>query len=1064
MIGSKKNTMFNNRLFRINMKKILHALLPVLTVFSAILAHGQDKMVTGRVTDESGSLPGANIVIEGTTTGTVTDLNGQFSIQASPSDVLVFSYVGYVTVTVPVGEQQVIDVIMREDQAMLEELVVVGYGSLPKSDLTGAVSSVKVPDNLARESVSVEKLLAGRAAGVTVVSNSGNPGEANSVRIRGSNSLRGNNEPLYVIDGVVVTTAGEGDNSATSDANESQQSINGLAGINPADIESMEILKDASATAIYGSRGANGVVLITTKQGSKGKSKTEGFVSGGISYVSKKLPVLSGADYARYRNETGLMNGESPSYHIVGDQVYGITYVNNSPVINEEPYLQVNWQDEIYQPGLSFNAGASASGGGDNGNYYVSTNFNNVGGIVENSKIRSGNFRINVSQDVSDDFSVDARISLYTSRNDFAQSGSRAGSNRSFIRNLITYNPLVGDDVEDFQNDLELSNPYSWINDFEDVTKDFRGQASLKLTYNLPVRGLKFQVRGAADLFNRERRRWYGLTTFAGDQYNGRLTMSTMNRLGYVIDNLLLYNRTFKKKHKVNATVGYVYDHRFREDISYEVVDFVTYEFTIDGPEYGQVSTVPLTTFPRTEMMNSFLGRVNYSFKSKYSLTATLRADGSSKFAKENKYSYFPSFALGWRLSEEEILRNSRTVSNLKLRAGWGLTGNQAINPYQTYGNYGVAYYANPDNTTGIAFAPINISNPDLKWETTMQVNLGLDFGFLRDRIYGAVDLYYKETNDLLQEIALPTSTGYASMLINRGSVSNQGVDLNLTGVVVSTKDAFLSITGNWSLNRNKILKLGIPDSPVYLEGDYQMESYYLGDNISTGQYFKCPANVFMVGQPIGLFFGWQTDGIYQEGDTDILEGFQPGDVKIVDLDGDGEITVADRTILGDPNPDFTYGLNVDFSYKRFSFNMLFYGVYGNDIANGAALRYYYANGDGQNIFPAAYHEAWRPDSPSDEYARIGFSEEKFAAITDRIIEKGSYFRLNNLLIGYEIPLEKMKKFQVYASVQNLFTITGYSGYEPNITSFLNNGNIQGVDWNEFPNARTYMVGLNVSF
>ncbi len=1038
-------------------------LFPVMVFF--ITMNAQEITVTGKVSDQSGILPGANVYIEGSSVGTVTDNNGRYSISASPGDILVFSYLGYVTYKEKVGKKKTLNITLREDQAMLDEVVVVGYGTMQKSDLTGSISNVKVSDQVARESISVEQLLTGRASGVTVISNNGNPGEANSVRIRGSNSLSGNNEPLYVIDGVVVTTSGEDVISGTSDGNESQQALNGLAGINPSDIESMEILKDASATAIYGSRGSNGVVLITTKQGKQGKMNVEGFFIGGVSYVLKTLPVLSGTDYAQYRNETALMNGQNPNYFIQGDQVYGLSYVNGSPVINDQPYLQVNWQDETYQPGLSFNTGASVSGGGEKGNYYVSATFNDVDGIVDNSNIQSVNLRVNVSQKVSKDFNVDTRVSLYTSKNNFAQSGSRAGSSRSFVRSLVTFNPLVGDDVEDFQNDLELSNPYSWINDFQDVTTDMRLQASLKLTYNLPVKGLKIQVRGGTDVFNRERRRWYGLTTFAGRQYNGRLTIAALDRRGYVIDNLLIYNRTFKKKHKINATAGYVYDHRFREDMAYEVVDFVTTEFTIDGPEYGQVSTVPFTTYPQTEQMNSFLGRVNYSYKSKFNLTATFRADGSSKFSDENKYGYFPSFAAGWRLSEERFMSNARVISNLKLRAGWGLTGNQAIKPYQTFANYGVGYYANPDNTTGITFSPINIPNENLTWETTMQTNIGLDFGFFKDRLHGAVDVYYKETYDLLQKIALPPSTGYVDMQVNRGTVSNKGIDLSIIGIPVSSNNVFLSVGGNFSINRNEILELGIPNSPVYIEGEQKMESFYLGNNISTGQYFKCPANIFMVGQPIGMFFGWKTDGIYQADDTDILDGFQPGDVRIIDLDGDGEITVDDRTILGDPNPDFTYGLTVDFSFKRLTVTALFYGVYGNEIANGAALRYYYANGDGQNLFPATYHEAWRPDRPSDQYARIGFSEEKFAAITDRIIEDGSYFRLNNLTIGYDIPLEKrIRKFHIYASVQNLFTITNYSGYEPNITSFLYDGNIQGVDWNSYPNTRTYMLGINISF
>ena len=1048
------------------MKNHLRLFVLLLTCTFTTLVYGQEGVVTGKVSDDTGPLPGANVVILGTTTGTTTDVNGMYSIKASPADTLVFSYIGYLTYKELVGNKKVINVTLHTDLATLDEVVVVGYGTMKKSDITGATSTVKVSDNIARESGTVDKLLMGRAAGVTVVSNSGNPGEATSVRIRGTNSLRANNEPLYVIDGVVVTTAGEDVQSGTADGNESQQPLSGLAGINPADIESMEVLKDASATAIYGSRGSNGVILITTKEGKKGKMNVDAFLITGVSTVSKKLDVLNGADYAQYRNEVSFMNGENPSYYVKDNEVYPLTYDNNgAPVIGDTPFKQVNWQDEIYKPGMLYNAGASFSGGTNKGKYYVSTTFNQVGGIVENSKVQSGNLRVNLSQNITKNFKVDTRISLYSAKNRFAQSGSKAGSNRSLIKSLISFNPLIGDDVEDLQNDLEISNPYSWINDFEDVTNDFRTQAVLALTYKLPVKGLKIQVRGSSDILSRERKRWYGITTFPGKQNNGRLTMSGLKKYGYVLDNLLLYNRTFKKDHSVNATLGYVFDGQQREDRVYEVVDFVTYEFTIDGPQYGQLATVPLKTLPSTANMNSFLGRMNYAYKNRYILTATFRADGSSKFAEGNKYGYFPSFSLAWRLNEEKFMSNAQKVSNLKLRAGWGLTGNQAISPYQTYANYAVGYYSNPDNSTGVIFYPINIPNPNLKWETTSQFNAGLDYGFFRDRIYGTLDFYYKETYDLLQKIALPTSTGYGNMLINRGSISNKGVDLSLTGIAIASNDVYLSLGTIFSLNRNKILELGIPESPVYIDGEERMESFYLGDNISTGQYLKCPANIFMVGQPIGMFFGWETDGIYQEGDTDILEGAQPGDVRIVDQDGDGEITTKDRTILGNPNPDFTYSFNIDFSYKRFSISVLTYGVYGNEIANGAGIRYYYAAGDAQNIFPAAYHEAWRPDRPSDQYARIGYSEEKFSAMTDRIIEDGSYFRLTNLTIGYDIPGGKnLKKFHIYASAQNLFTITGYTGYEPNITSFSNNGNIQGVDWNAFPNAKTYMIGLNINF
>ena len=1049
------------------MKKtlLLFSLVLVMTL-SAMDAIAQ-KVVSGTVTGESGPLPGATVLIKGTQKGTITDVDGKFSIAASSSDTLLIRYVGYKRQFIPVGDKTTINVQLKLKNEMLDEVVVVGYGSMKKSDLTGATSTVTVDNNVAKTYNSIDNMIMGRSSGVTVVSNSGNPGEAASVRIRGANSLRGNNEPLYVVDGVIISSAGEDVAMGSADGNESQQAINGLAGINPSDIESIEILKDASATAIYGSRGSNGVILITTKQGKKGKAKIDAYAIFGVSTVNKMLDVLPGYGYAAYRNEVATNNGLDPNYYIDGNnEVYPLRYDNNgNPVPGDTAYKQINWQEDVYQPGLTYNVGASTSGGGKNGNYYLSATFNHVGGIVENSLSQSGNLLLNTHQKISKRFSIDTRVSLYSAENNFAQSGSKAGSNRSFIKSLVTFNPLIGDDVEDYQNDLELSNPYSWINDFEDVTKDFRTIGSLKLTYDIPVKGLKFQIRANADVLSRERRRWYGITTYPGQQYNGRLTITGMDRVGYTVDNLLMYNRTFKKKHSVNATAGYIYDDKRRTDNIYEVTDFVTYEFTIDGPQYGQVATVPFSTYPARERMNSFIGRVNYTYNRKYSLTATFRADGSSKFRPGNQYSYFPSFSLAWRISDEEFMSGFEKLSNLKLRAGWGLTGNQAINPYQTYANYGVGYYANPDNSTSVVFHPNIIPNPDLKWETTSQYNIGLDYGFFNGRLYGAIDGYYKETYDLLQQVALPTSTGYKSMLINRGSVSNKGVDISLTGVAISKKDLELSIGGIFSLNRSEILELGIPPSPVYVDGELTEGSYYLGDNVSTGQYFKCPANIFLVGQPIGMFYGWETDGIYQTGDKDILAGSQPGDVRIVDQNGDGKITIDDRVIIGDPNPDFTYGFHLDFKYKRFSVIIQTYGVYGNDIANGFSLRYQYANGDAQNINPDAYYDAWRPGSPSDTRPRIGYSEEKFAAITDRNIEDGSYFRLSNLTIGYDIPAGKsFNKIHIYFTGSNLLTFTKYSGYEPNVTSFQYNGNIQGVDWNSFPNVRTYMLGLNLTF
>lgn len=1038
----------------------------VLILFTFFVSAGYAQhIVKGVVRDEAGPLPGANVVIQGTTKGTVTDIDGKYSIEAYAKDTLVFSYMGYDDYKVRVGNKAVINVEMSAAKEMLDEVVVVGYGTMKKSDLTGATSAVKINEEVARNTQTVDQMLQGRAAGVQVISNGGNPGEGVSVRIRGTNSLMGNNEPLYVVDGIIVTTAGEDVQSGTKDGNDYQAAQSGLAGINPSDIESIEILKDASATAIYGSRGANGVVLITTKSGKSGKMNTDVYFNTGVSIVSKKLDVLDGEDYAMYRNETAILKGQAPQFHIEDGKVYQMSFNGGNPVINDVPMETRNWQDYIYKPGVSYNLGTSFSGGSKKGTYYVSLTFNDINGIVDNSKVQSGNLRLNLSQHISKNFKVDARVSIYVSKNNFAQSGSKAGSNQSFVKSTITFSPLIGDNVFDEQNDLGLSNPLAWINDFDDVSTNLRSQASLSLSYNLPIKGLRLQVRGASDMWQKGRRRWYGITTFPGEQNNGRLSMSGLKKFGYNIDNLILYNRTLHKKHSINATVGYVFQGSKKEDEKYEVINFTTYEFTTDGPEYGQTITLPMTTFPREEMMNSFLMRANYSFDRRYSITATFRADGSSKFAPGNRYSYFPSFSAAWRISEEKFMRDARAISTLKLRAGWGLTGNQAIQPYQTFSNYGINYYSNLDNGTVVGFAPNNIANPHLKWETTSQLNIGIDFGFFNDRLNGSIDGYMKKTFDLLQNIAIPNSTGYSKMTINRGTIANNGIDISLTGVAVAKKDIYLSIGGNMSINRNQIDELGIPDAPLWIDGQPVQSSFYLGNNISTGNIMKFPTNIFVEGEPIGMFYGLQTDGIIQEGDSDIPDGFQPGDIRVVDQDGDGKITPNDRTYIGDPNPDFSYGVNIDFSYKRFTFSLNGYGVYGNDILNGAGLEYYTAEGLEKNVYPAAYHEAWRPDKPSNTFPRILFTEQQWFAATDRIIEDGSYFRLSNITLGYDIPFKKyLKNVHLYASFNNLLTITGYSGYDPNVTSFMYDGTRIGVDWNPFPNVRTFIFGLNVNF
>ena len=1047
-----------------------------LFVFLPMMVFSQSKTITGTVKDETGlTLPGVTIQIKNTENlGAISNFDGYFNITipSTSSKILVFSYLGYTTQEVNVSKTTNVNLIMIPDQTQLDEVVVIGYGTVLKKDVTGSLVTVKVKDNVANQSGTIDQLLQGRAAGVQVTQNAGAPGSGISVKIRGTNSLRGNNEPLYVIDGVIISSAGEDVIAAGGVGNSGQETQNGLNGINPRDIESIQVLKDASATAIYGSRGANGVVLITTKKGVKGKVKIKSFITTSIRTIDKKYDVLDGNGYANYQNETSLLNGLNPRFQIDGSQIFGITYdTAGNPNVSNRPAQILNWQDELYRQGFSTKVGFSASGGSDNGNYYISLGFNEQEGIVSNSSLKSSDIRINLNQDLTNKLKLQARFSASFNDINFTEGGDLTGANQSFVRNAILFRPVITEEIEDFGEDLEASNPYSWVNDFEDVSKAKRYIASIGLTYKLPVKGLKYQLKAGGNVRTKDRRRFYGLTTFQGANANGALQISTLNVTSYQINNFLRFNRTFNRKHRINATAGVTYDVRNVENSIYAVEDFVTTGLTTQQPFLASVISQPLRYLKSDQQIFSLLGRLNYTFNNKYILTASFRRDGVSKFSKENRFGFFPSFALAWRLDNEKFIKNLNIFEDLKLRAGWGEIGNHGIGAYGTLSDYGIngQLYGTPGNGTSVPLLLNNLANPNLTWETTEQLNFGLDFTTKNDRISGSIDLYDKTTKDLLQRSPIPTSSGFRSILINRGTISNKGLEVALNIAAVSTDDFEINIGGNIAFNKTKIETLGIPLEDFYIDGVAEQRSFYFGNQISVGQYFRTAANVFVEGEETSLFYGFETNGIYQTEDTDLVAGAVPGDVRVVDQNEDGVVDILDRTFIGNPNPDFVYGFNLNFKLKGFTADFLFNGVYGNDIANGNLIKLNNAEGLGTNISPNAYNNAWRPDAQSNLHPRLGYDviSNQAIGISDRIIEDGSYLRLNNVTISYDIPVENsslMERLNVYIAGQNLFTWTDYSGYNPEVSSFLNNGLINGVDWNGAPNAKTILLGLNINF
>jgi TonB-linked SusC/RagA family outer membrane protein len=1057
------------------MKKLIYILL-LLPLF----AFSQGKIVSGVVNDDMGGpLPGATVQVKGSESiGSITDFDGKFTIALKAGETkIIISYVGFESQEVDVSSQSNISVSLQQDVSELEEVVVIGYGTVLKKDLTGSVASVKVSETISRQSTTVDQLLQGRAAGVQVTQNAANPGSGISVRIRGTSSLRGNNEPLYVVDGIIISSASE-DVVATGGNNTGQEQQNGLNGINPRDIEDIQILKDASATAIYGSRGANGVILITTKKGTPNQVKTNFFVNTSMRSVTKTYDVLDAFDYAHYRNESNLRTTATgfPAFHIEGNQLYQIVNNDGNVSISDTPVTTVDWQDELLNLSTSLSVGGSVSGGSDNGNYYLSAGFNDQKGLAKNSSFKSGDLRLNLNQTLSPKIKINARLSGFFSATDFAEGGDLIGSaNQSFIRNLLSFRPILPDGLEDAENidDLGISSPYSFIEDFEDKSNENRFFGSLTATFDLGLKGLSYQLRAGGNIRTKERRRFYGLTTFVGLNANGQLQLSSMNASSFQVVNTLRFNRTFNRKHRINAVLGLTYDQRTTKNMTYVVQDFVTLEKTTEQPFLGQVISSPLANLDRETKLFSILGRVNYAFNNKYILTASFRRDGVSKFLEDQRYGFFPSVALAWNLDREGFIQNIDAIDQLKLRVGWGQIGNHGIGAYGTLSNYGInssVLYGTPTNGTSVPLILNNIANATLTWETTEQSNIGVDFSLADGIVTGTVDAYDKTTKDLLVSSNIAPSTGFSNLLVNRGELSNKGLEIALQVNPISTDDLEISFGGNIAFNETRIEGLSSqPLSPILIDGSYADRRFYLGNTISRGNYFKYPANIFIEGEETALFYGFETDGIYQTGDTTVGNA-QAGDVRIIDQNGDNVIDISDRTIIGNPNPDYTFGINLSVRYKAFSLSALINGVYGNDIINGNLIQMGNAEGLFRNILSDAYHGAWRPEKPSNSYPRIGYlgnDGPEFLAISDRYVEDGSYLRLNNITLGYDLPINQnntIKGANIYVTGQNLLTLTNYSGYDPEITSFMWTGLINGVDWNGPPNSRNILIGLNLNF
>ena len=1035
--------------------------------------------VSGSVQDPNGvPLPGASILIKGTTKGEITDMDGNFSIEVNEFPAtLLFNFLGFSAQEKEVTGPTTLTITLEEDEQQLGEVVLIGYGEVEREDVTGAITTIKPNENAVAQSQSVQEILQGRAAGVQV-QNGTSPTGASSIKIRGLSSLTSSTEPLYVVDGIIMDSASEDVNDPLSGGNSYMSPQGGISGINPRDIESIEILKDASATAIYGSRGANGVILITTKRGERGKTKINYTTTMSVGKIANKIDVLGPSQYVDYVNEWRTNKDLPPTFYTYSDGSIA-TYTNseeymiqNSDTINR--LTPIDWQDDIYVSSFSQRHRISASGGGDNGDYYLAGGYFENNGVIPRTFVKQGDFVSNINFDLSEKWDLFTKVSAeYTKNSASRGTENLGGTNNSMVRQIISAAPFENYTENYYGEEGGLSEvidgPRAWLQDYDDLSEELRILGAAKLQYEIS-KTFKYILNIGADYRRKERKRWYGTAIFRGAQSNGEAGIATLDRFRYNIDNTLRFKKNINKNHRLDGTVGFVLDTRNTTQSAQSASDFTNKDLRADGIKFGSTNTYLINYGREIENIASFIARVNYTLKNKYLLTATYRADGSSKFAEGNRWGHFPAVGVAWKMHKEKFLRKSKAITNAKLRLGYGITGNQRIPNYRFLAPFDNSIpYSDSENGSLTGLVQSNLANPDITWEKTAQYNAGIDIGIKDDRYTFTADVFYKDISDLLLEVRIGGSNGFETYYANQGNLINKGIELSASADIIDNGDWTWNVNANITFVRNKVGDLPQPLQPF----GTQTYSGYLGNAITGGNYFKVPANIFIDGKAPGLFYGLETKGIIKnENELAQAPGFngrapQLGDVWLVDQNGDGNITDADRTIIGDPNPDFNYGFGTMVTYKNFSLNLFFNGVYGNDIANGNLLRTGYAEDNTNNIRTVAYENAWSTNNPNGNYPRVGYDLSDDTGFTDRIVEDASFLRLTYVTLGYDIPVEKLDFLNsAYVSVsgRNLWLLTNYSGYDPEVDSYTFDPLRVGIDRNSFPNQREVAISLNLSF
>ncbi|WP_418509847.1 SusC/RagA family TonB-linked outer membrane protein [Corallibacter sp.] len=1022
--------------------------------------------INGVVSDETGMpLPGVSVLEKGTSNGVVSDFDGNFNLTVGDNATITFSFLGYKTQDVVVGDQEVLTITLKENLESLDEIVVIGYGTQKRSDVNSSVASVKSEDLEDLKQVSVDQMLQGKVAGVTITNSSGKPGSAASVRIRGVTSISGTNEPLYIIDGIPIS--GDATYKATSGrpivgtdfSSQGNNAVSPLTMINPNDIESVDVLKDAAATAIYGSRGANGVIIITTKSGKKGVGKLSYEVYTGFQEVPKRLETMNLRQYAILQNALADEYGMEPRPEFAQPGILGDG---------------TDWQDEVFRSALIQKHQLAFSGGKEGISYYLSGGYTDQKGTVLGSGFKRYSARLNIDSQVKPWLKAGANLSGSITNEDVIVNSNYNG----VISNTLLQAPDLpvrnpdgsfagppADQAVNYYNPVALA--LSKTNDL--IRKNFYGNifAEAKI-----VDGLKYRMEiGANTEFSENNEFTPQYKWGENENVSADLNKRRQNWYSTNFKNLLTYDKTFGKHHVTVLLGNEINDTHWEGIITYATGFLSNSIQTISVSDPDQSS---VTDYQGSQALLSFFGRAIYDFDNRYSLSASYRADGSSKFdpaAEGKQWGYFPSIGVSWKLSNEAFMEGTKKyIDNIKLRFGYGETGNQQI-PNGRYSSNLAAF----DGGLGTGFLVSNIPNPDLTWESLVQKNYGIEFTLFNSSLSVNFDYFDKLSKDFLFQVPLPDyitggfgyEGGVESPYKNLGSMKNTGYDISLNYKYSKGKDFSWNSTLNFSRYKNEVTSM-----PRGLK---------LIQDINTNGYINMVVTNSQMGQPVGMFYGYISNGLFRDLDelNNAPQQFEQGvgqapgetylgDVRYVDVNGDGVVDEGDRTFIGNPHPDFTYGFSNTFKYKNIDLSIFVQGSYGNDILNltkrsGTTNSLLYQNQLAEAI------DFWSPNNPTASYPRPVSGENTNTFISDRYIEDGSYLRIQNVTLGYNLPNDlisriNISKLRIYASGQNLFTFTDYSGYDPEVGSTNQNILLSGIDNGRYPSSRTISLGLNVEF